>query len=222
MRHKTRKRHYLLIVAVVIVGAIASACSCAGREPAATPTDTAEAATETPTPTQKPTATPEPTDTPRPTSTPKPTDTPETSPQTPEAGAPEISVEEALEAAYLSEVIEVGEALAQASEALSGHLAEAGQDLSLIADENWQSGVLADATAIQAVAAQIDEMEVPSRFQDLHGSLGDAAGHSAAAADLVTNFLDTNNLASLGQAVAESALAAAAAAQAAIEAATLE
>jgi hypothetical protein len=39
---------------------------------------------------------------------------------------------------------------------------------------------------------------------------------------LVTDFLETNNLASLGKAVAQSALAAAAAAQAAIEAATLE
>ena len=223
-----RKRRYLLIASVVIVGAIASACSCASRELAATPTDAAEAATEAPSPIQEPTATPEPTDTPQPTSTPRPTDTPEspppaeTSPQTPEAATPGISTEDALEAAYLSEVIEVGGALAEASEALSGHLAEAGQDLSLITDESWQSGVLADAASIRDIAVQIDDMEVPSRFQGLHGSLVDAAGHSVAAADLVTDFLETNNLANLGKAVAQSALAAAAAAQAAIEAATLE
>lgn len=171
--------------AVVALGGTATA-------PVAPRATEAPAATKTPRPTwtRRPADMPTrvSTDTPAPTNTSHPTNTPEpTATAVPAAAASSLEADELV---YVMALGEIGESYAEAWTKAGKLMAEAGRNLTLIADEDWRIQMALALATIKANNKRVRELNVPPRFAGIQAEMLVAADHYDRAVDLIAEGID--------------------------------
>ena len=171
-----RRNGRIWLLALATLPFLLATSGCCGLTPlGAVPTDTPR-----PSPTPNPTATatplPEPTSTPLPTDTPTPTNTPV--PVGVGAPAPTLLPEVDLAALeYLFGMAEIGTAYREEMEQLSQLIDEAAENADIVVDEEWRAEVASLLDTITIVGVDLDELEPPDLFADMHVSVLEAADY---------------------------------------------
>jgi hypothetical protein len=212
---------------VVIVGLLLLVCICCSAfslistsSPTYKATATARAAvrapelakpantlspTETPMPTNTPgtIATLRPTDTPASTNTLAPTETPEpsktpSSTNTPEpTSTPEFT---SAEETYKADVVEITAQYADAFTDFSELATAAGEDSSLLADDDWKLEMVVVLVTMRSLNEEVRALDPPGRFADVHDDLLDAVEHYDQFITLFTTGVDTLDVEKINQA----------------------
>lgn len=150
-------------------------------------------------------------DTPAPTETPEPTAT-AVATETPDSG--ELTAEEQV---YRDSVLEISDSYSQALTLFSEQMLAAGEDVTLLANEDW---IIRTATALALLSVageEVRELEPSQRFGVLNDYLLEAAGHFDQVVILLPEGIDELDAEKMNQASEEMLLG-----QLAIENATAE